>query len=363
MPFITTEDLKIQALWMSGEPIDGTSDYEGQTLDYLQYVYNTLITGGTIGTRDLATSAGLYSHVVDIPQTDWVWLRKFPSFAFNTTPACIGSSAPVPVNQGIQIGTMSLVYGDTTISFSTAPFFMPDSTTTTSVQGARVSVLNQEQGIPYPPWSVPRIASHTIAALTAELDAPWPQQTQTVSNFVIWRAEYPIPEDFERFCEAWKVQGGWINGADPLNVGSNEQVFDIYPITDSTQGPPTAAARMDVETLMMNRWDTFSYRVEGSYVVKPPDLVLGGSPLQQPVVPVRWRQILAIGAAMMILQDKHDDRTTTFASQFREILRQMMLEYRKEQNSGSELSMRMLYRGNRRRENALGTRSGLRFYP
>src|SRR6185436_3971719 len=121
MPYITTDDLATQALWMSGEPTDGTSDYATQVLDYLQAVYNVLITGGTFGVRDIATSAGLYNQIVNVAQTDWIWLRKNPPFAFNTVPACIGSAASATLNQGTQAGTMTLTFGSTTVTFDIAP--------------------------------------------------------------------------------------------------------------------------------------------------------------------------------------------------------------------------------------------------
>lgn len=362
MPYITTDDLKTQALWTAGEPTDGTSDFDTQVLSYLQAVYNVLITGGTLGTRDLATSAGLYEHVVDIAMTDWLWLRKQPPFAFVTTPACIGNASSVTLNQGTQAGTATVTFGSTTVTFSIAPSWNV-GTGTTSVEGGRFKILTQENGVPNPPITVPRIVTHVAGATTAELDAPWPQQTQTVSDWVIWQAEYNLPADFERFCEAWKVQGGWINNDQPLNVGSYEQVFDKFPLSDSSQGPPSAAARMGTGVLMMNRWDTFSYRVEGSYVFAPPDLVTGTA--QQPLVPVRFRQVLSLGAAMLLMQDKVDSRVNALASQFREMVSTMSDEYRKEQNSGSELSGRMLYR--QRGQGAQGywlrTRSGLPFWP
>lgn len=363
MPFITTDDLAEQALWMSGEPTDGTSDYVTQVLSYLQSIYDVLITGGTFGTRDIATSAGLYSQVVNIAKTDWLWLRKNPPFAFNTVPACIGSSSSVPLNQGTQAGTMTLTFGSTTVTFDIAPSWnIPGGIS--SVNGGRVMVLTQEQGVPNPPITVPRISAHSIASLSATLDAAWPQETQTVTNWVIYKSQYSLPADFERFCEAWKVQGGLNTNNQPLNVGNVEQMTDLYPFTDQGSGPPSAGARVDPSAIVLNNWDTFSYRVEGSYIFTPPTLVLNDTPsLQEPLVPVRFRQVLALGAAMMIMQDKVDSRCEAVASQFREMISTMSDEYRKEQNSSSELSGRMLYRRGGRRPGWLRTRSGLPFWP
>ena len=55
---ITTDDLKAYALWMSGEPTDGSSDYDDRVLQHMQAVYNTFVNGGTLGVRDVAQAAG-----------------------------------------------------------------------------------------------------------------------------------------------------------------------------------------------------------------------------------------------------------------------------------------------------------------
>lgn len=351
--FSTTDDLKTNALWLSGEPTDGTSNYDAQVLTWMQLIYDTLLNGGTLGTRDLATSAGLYEHVVDIPTTDWLWLRKFPTFAFNTTPAILGSGASVTQSSPPPtiIGTVALTFGSATITFSIAPAI--------SVAGWRLKLLTQAAGIANPPITVPRITAHTAASVTATLDTTWPQDTQTASNYVLFEPEYTLPTDFARFCESPSVQGGWGGGATPsrLSIGSAEQVGDQFPMQDLAQGPPSAAARLDNTTLQMNRWDTQSYRIEFSYIYTPPVLVTGTG--QQPVVALRFRHMLAIGAAMLVAQDKVDSRTAALASEFREIVRHMGIEYRKEQNAGSELSGRHLYRQGRSRRGLLRTSSGL----
>ena len=67
---ITTDDVVAYALWLAGEPTDGSSDYSDRILQHAQAVYNTFANGGTLGVRDVAQAAGLYEHLVDIPTTD-----------------------------------------------------------------------------------------------------------------------------------------------------------------------------------------------------------------------------------------------------------------------------------------------------
>jgi hypothetical protein len=177
---------------------------------------------------------------------------------------------------------------------------------------------------------------------------------------VLFQAEYMLPADFLRFTEAPQIHGGWSGSNVPrLNIGSPEQVSDMFPITEINQGPPTAAARISTDTIQMNRWDTQSFRIEFSYIFQPEALVVGAN--QQPLVPLRFRQVLSIGAAMLMAHDKVDQRMTTLSSQFREIVAHMGVEYRKEMMSGSEWNGRMLFRQgqSRNRRGLLRTASGL----
>ena len=356
---ITTDDLVSYGLWLAGEPSDGSSDYNDRILQHMQTVYNTFVTGGTLGVRDVAQAAGLYEHLVDIPTTDWYWLRKQPPFAFNTLPALLGVNSGVTLNQGTQLGTVTLTFGSKDIVFDVAP--------TIDVTGFRLKILVQQQGVPNPAITVPRIALHAPNLTTAQLDAPWNQETQTVSAFVLFQAEYPLPGDFVRFVEAWQVQGGavsgtaggggWVGTFARLNIGSREKVDDWTPLTEYNQGPPSAAARLDDNTIMMNRWDTFSYRIEGSYIFQP--ALLSVNSQQQPQIPLRFRHVLAIGAAMMVMQDKVDGRKNDLASEFREIIHHMGIEYRHEQMMASELNGRHLFRQGQNRRHLLRSTSGL----
>lgn len=353
-PFTTTDQLKANALWLAGEPTDGTSDYDAQVLNWMQLVYDTLINGGSLGTRDIGNSAGLYEHLVDIPVTDWLWIKKNPPFAFITTPTILGSGASVSTSGPAPtiIGTVLLTNNSTAITFSVAP--------AVSVAGWRLKLLSQASGIAVPPITVPRIVSHTAASTSAVLDAAWPQDTQTASDYILALLEYAMPADFVRFCESPTVQGGAV-GNTHLAIGTSESVGDSFPLTEIEQGPPTAAVRLSPSMLQMNRWDVQSYRIEFPYVFTPDTLAVGTS--QEPLVPIRFRHILAIGAAMLLAHDKVDSRAGSLSSQFREVLTQMGQEYRKEQMSGSELMGRHLFRSGQRGRWGLRTTSGLRFWP
>jgi hypothetical protein len=358
---VTTDDLVSYALWLAGEPTDGNSDFNDRVLQHMQTVMNTFVNGGTLGSKDIAAAAGLYEDLVRIPTTDWLWLRKFPPFAFVTTPAMVGSGASVVAGSGpapFVVGTVVLTNGSPNITFLNAPAI--------SVQGWRLLLMSQATGIAFPPITVPRIATHVAGATTAQLDTNWNQDTQTPSNFVIFQLEYPMPSDFVRFIEEPDVHGGWSGQSNPpgLAIGTPETMYRQFPLPQISQGPPSMAARLGVlngvDTIQMNRWDVASYRTEMSYLFAPPALAVLQTPaLQVPVVPLRHRHVLAIGAAMLVLQDKTNARTIELASEFREILTHMGNEHRHEQKAGSNLAGRHLFRQNQRRRSMLRTTSGL----
>src|SRR5204862_4533053 len=100
-----------------------------------------------------------------------------------------------------------------------------------------------------------------------------------------------------------------------------------------------------------------SYRIEGSYIFQPSSLALDIN--QQPLLPLRFRHVLSVGAAMLVMQDKVDGRKNDLASEFREILHHMGIEYRHEQTMGSEWAGRHLFRQGQRRRSMLRTTSGL----
>src|SRR5438034_10164105 len=71
--FQTVDDLRIDALWVAGEAPDSSSDYFDRSVDYLNAVNQTLISGGPLG-----------GAVIDA--VDWLWARATPRGAVVLEP-------------------------------------------------------------------------------------------------------------------------------------------------------------------------------------------------------------------------------------------------------------------------------------
>lgn len=299
----TNEDLRLDALFRAGEPASSSSGLYAKALEYLNRVQTDLVLGGGIAVgRDLATSAGIYAHVVDLPIVDWWWARKQPR-GIVTTDALI------------ETGTVTVTQGSTGVTFSSAP--------AVSVAGWRLEVSK----LP----TVPRILSHTAASTSATMDAPWPEETQTLASYVVYNVEYDLASDFLRFAGSPYLHSRYM---DPIPVSSRETHDQAYPFGTFFKEPPTAACLIQPARIQLNSYDTRPYRLEYDYIFRPDQLVTTVG-TEEPNMPHHHRPTLSVGAAMLLTFDKDDGRTENLASEFRERVRRMVQEHRKQLSSGS----------------------------
>lgn len=298
--YLDIEDIRRDALFRAGEPQTATSDFYARALEYVNRVYQDLLLGGAVAVgRDLATSAGIYDRLVDLPMTDWWFARKQPRGVFNTDAL-------------IETGTVTATQGSTAVTFSSAPAF--------SVAGWRLDVAH----LP----TVPRILTHVAGSTSATLDAAWPEVTSAGASYTLFNVEYDLPEDFLRFAGAPYLHSRYM---DAIPVGVREGHDIQYPFGTFFKAPPTAAAMIQPRRIQLNSYDTRAYRLEFDYIFMPGDLQSGG-PIP---IPRHHRAVLAIGAAMLICFDKSDDKAARLASEFRERVALMVQEHRKMLSSGS----------------------------
>lgn len=299
----TTEDLRLDALYRAGEPASSASGLYAKALDYLNRTYQALLLGGSIAVgRDLATSAGIYAHLVDVPITDWWWARKQPRGVFNTDAL-------------VETGTVTVTQGSTVVTFSSAP--------AASVAGWRLEVAK----LP----TVPRILTHVAGSTAAVLDAAWPEATQTASTFVVYNVEYVLASDFLRFAGPPFIHSHYM---DPIPVSVREVHDAAYPLSTFFREPPTAAAMLQPQRIQINSYDTRAYRFEYDYIFLPPALTAVPT-TEEPALPKHHRQVLSSGAAMLLAFDKGDDKADNLASEYRELVGRMAQEHRRALTGGS----------------------------
>lgn len=299
MNLSTVDDLRADALFRAGEQQSATSKFWVQSLVYLNRVMRDLMLGGQIAVgRDLATSAGIYDHLVSSPVNDWWWARA--RGILNTTAG--RNTDTVTLTQGSVSGTLG-------------------ATVATDLDGYRIRA-NQLA-------TAPLISAHTSGSAAITLDAEWPEETVAGGSTVIWKDSYALASDFLRFCAPPYIHSTWSRQA---SVGCVENRDSEWPLSLMAQGPPTQAYLRGPQTLVFNAWDTRAYRLEYEYIAMPADLTAGTGTTP---LPPHYRPLLAIGTAMLIAHDKGDDRAKTFASEYREMLGRMSQEHRKMISGGS----------------------------
>lgn len=296
------DDLRADALFRAGEsPTDTNGSFWTKSLEYLNRVQLGLLMGGgaAVG-RDIASVAGIYAHLVDLPITDWWWLRK--KGVFNTV-----ARTTVTVNN-------TLTQGVTQTMTLSAPL-------TSNPVGLYVVV----QGKP----TVYRVQGLDASATVITLDAPYVDDTTAGATVDLAQMEYQLPSDFIRFASTPYVHS--VFGAS-LDVSSIEQRNTDWPLAIVRAGRPTRAFMVGPNTLAFNGYDTRPYRVEYEYINNLPKLVAGG-----PVVgiPQHHRQVLSSGASMLIAFDKGDSKSQELASEYRELVGRMVQEHRRSIGGGS----------------------------
>lgn len=293
----TTDDLRTDALWRAGEPQSSASSFWAKSLEYLNRIQMTLMMGGAVAVgRDLATSAGIYAHMVNLPITDWWWARR--RGVFNTAASI-----------------------DRTLTLMAGPTALLSSVVNTPLAGWFFSVAGKT--------TVMRIVEHTPGTATLTFDADWPEDaTLTAGDVTLFKLEYDLPGDFLRFSAPPYAHSYF---GSTIDVGSIEQRDTDWPLSLNRQGRPTRAFMVAPQRVALNGYDDRSYRIDFEYIFMPTTLTAGSLP----TLPMHHRQVLASGAAMLMCFDKSDSKAEQLASEYRELVSRMVQEHRRALTGGS----------------------------
>lgn len=146
------------ALSNAGEVTNGNSPYETDLLNKLNAVHFAMIAGGTVALGPDAT--------VDINET-WPW-------ALSSRPLIL------ELQPKITTGSVTLTLASEGVTFSSGP--------SVSVAGWYLKVDGKE--------GVYRIASHTAASTSAELDAAWPLASVSGGTFTLFKLDYELTPSY-----------------------------------------------------------------------------------------------------------------------------------------------------------------------
>lgn len=205
--FRTTADILDLALINAGEVTNGNSPYESQTLNYLNRVHYTLVSGGTIPIgKDLT---------VEIDEI-WSWSKAKSPLILELQPA-------------YETGTVTLTQGSEAGVFSSAP--------TSSLVGWHIKIEGRDE------WF--KIASHTASATAFELDAAYPDSSGSGLSFIAAKLDYDLIPDYiivndgNNKIEFQETAGTTLTGT--LTNGTytpSDLISHVATVMNSTGGTP-----------------------------------------------------------------------------------------------------------------------------
>lgn len=267
-----TADLINDVLLRAREP--STSSFAAQVLVYLNRAYQELCLGG--------------GEFVPTSQMDWFWLRK-------------SSPGILMLQPLINTGTVAVTNNSSVITFSVAP--------SVSVAGRFFKVDAYDD--------VFRIQAHTAASTAADLQSVtgevYTGSTNTAATYKVMALEYTLATDVLR------VIGGFRTGRMPqyyrespqIPLGGLEAMENEWPLRRTQGGVPARAGWVTETKVRFSHYggetSTDQIRLEYDYLQIPTLLTSPGT-TEEPLVPRRYRYVLAEMALYWLWTDKNDKR-------------------------------------------------------
>lgn len=284
-------DLVADILFRSGEPTDGTSDFNQAALQYLNRAYQALWMGGTEVDPQLHET--------------WWWLL---------------TEAALIVEPLINAGTVTTSNGSVNITFSSAP--------AASVAGYffRGSSLPQETY---------KIATHTGGAAAATLDTQYLGTGGAGQTYTLFKMEHTLATDVLRLATPMRLSQSNAAGTSYSPPGRNYQLLGLsnreleenFPLAAVTAAAiPKFFAQVSENSVRLDSYTATRIRADYYYLKRPADLTNSGS--EEPVVPRQYRRLLADIALAFLFVDKNDNRAQAISTIAKAGVRAMALENR-----------------------------------
>ena len=316
-----SSDLINDALFRTGEPTDGTSDFQAQGLQYLNRAYQIIQLGGM--EIDLSVNES------------WWWLEKSPPGTLTLQPKLTGNASVTNKSAGI--------------TFSAAPTPAIDLSL---ASGWFLRVNSQAD--------VFRVKTHVSGGVAATLDSVYTGPTATAAAFTAFKLEYALATDVLRPLSPMRVyqdNQSEIDGVDQASLDRD------YPLRLVEGGIPAKFAFVGERRVRFSHWGGASgtklVRVEVPYLRRLADLTNSAS--EEPAVPMPYRRVLSDITTYFLFVDKNDARADTAGLTARAGLKAMARENRYRLQAFSRTNAQILPRpGQTRRMQApLRTESGL----
>lgn len=271
-------------LFRSGEPTDGTSDFNTQALEYLNRAYRAIWMGGGEFVKDM--------------NEPWLWLKKSPP----------GTLTLQPVRDS---GTVNVANNSTTATLS--------AVVSTDLDNWFLKV----EGNP----DVFRVSAHTSGSATLTLDSVYTGADNATASYTLMKLEYSLASDVLRISAPMRCYSDNIAEVVGIDLASLDR---DYPLRDIETGTPDKFAMVAEQTVRFNRAggtsSTDLRRVEYDYLRVPDDLTDSGA--EEPLVPLQHRQVLADLTLFYLFSAKSDARVEQVGVQARAGLEAMRSDNR-----------------------------------
>ena len=280
-----TNDLITDALFRSGEPTDGTSDFQSRVLPYINRGYQIIWNGG--------------SELDPQVNETWWWLLA-------TTPGTI------TLEPKSDAGNAVVTNNSQTIEFTTGP------------TGSRAGWFFRTDDNP----DIFRISSHVAGATTATLDSVYTGDTATAAGYKIFKAQYNLATDVLHLISPMRVYRDNRREIGGSELSSLERDF---PLSNIQGGVPRRFAHTGEQEVRFSHYGLATagdrIRVDYDYMIKPALLTTGGT--DAPVIPTQYRYILGDYVAFRLLMDKDDSKAEAVGLEARQGIRAMAIENRR----------------------------------
>lgn len=310
-----TSEILDDVLLRAGEPTDGTSDYETKVLEWLNRAY-------------LEICGGVCPLAPDVNE-DWWWLRS--------------ANPGVLVLQPKKSLTAAITNNSTTVTLSA----VEDD----SLVGWFMKVPGQ--------GDVFRVSAHTAGTDAVTLDSVYTRTTNATASVEFHKVDYTLPTDLDKIIYPIRA---YQDGEHEIDGVETRTLNRDYPLATVNSGVPREFSLIGEQTIRFSHSGGTSdgdyIRVDFDYLILPTLLTDSGS--EEPLLPRKYRYVLADYALFLVFTDMEDTRADGIGAFVRANLTNMALENNDRMVKGSNQIGRIYPRGKGTRKRLPRTVSGLR---